>query len=89
MVDKYLKPHLLSPLFRLSRESRTFSASRFSLRENLLFANRPSRRGMAARIGRESRDFERESEGRRDSVKLQAPSLLPAPLPKALQSPNY
>ena len=45
-------------------------ANRFSLRKNLLFANRPSKNGIAARIGRESREFQCESERRRDSREI-------------------
>ena len=53
---------------RFARASRIFSANRFSLREKRpFFANRPSRKWIAARIGRESREFECESERRRDS----------------------
>ena len=61
-------PTLVGRFARIdSRCACEFSASQFLLQKNRYFANQPSRKWIAARTGRESCEFECESERRRDS----------------------
>ena len=54
---------------RFARESRIFSANRFSLRKNFLLRIDLPKKGIAARIGRETRNFSFNANRREDAIR--------------------